>query len=56
MRKNETTLEVTENRDAFEYFYSNMYLPYITNRYGNRAFPISHEDMMEKLVALNCCS
>jgi hypothetical protein len=49
MRKNETTFEVTKNRDAFEYFYSNMYSPYIKNRYGNRAFRMSHEDMVEKL-------
>ncbi|HWR72226.1 MAG TPA: GNAT family N-acetyltransferase, partial [Nitrospirota bacterium] len=34
---------------AFEYFYSNMYLPYIKNRYGDRAFPMSHEDMVGKL-------
>jgi hypothetical protein len=49
MRKNETAFEVTKNRDAFEYFYSNMYLPYIKNRYGNRAFPMSHEEMVGKL-------
>jgi len=49
MRKNETTYEVTRNRDAFEHFYSNMYLPYIKNRYGNRAFSMEHEDMVGKL-------
>lgn len=49
MRKNETTYEVTQNREAFEDFYSNMYLPYIRNRYGNRAFRMSHEEMMGKL-------
>jgi hypothetical protein len=49
MRKNETTYEVTRNRDAFEYFYSDMYLPYIKNRYGDRAFPMSHEEMVGKL-------
>jgi hypothetical protein len=49
MRKNETTFEVTKNRDAFEYFYSNMYLPYIKKRYGNRAFSMSHEEMVRNL-------
>jgi len=49
MRKNETTFEVTKNRDTFEDFYSNMYLPYIKNRYGDRAFAMSHEDMVGKL-------
>jgi len=49
MRKNDTTYEVTRDPKAFEYFYSNMYLPYIKNRYGNRAFLMSHEDMVGKL-------
>jgi hypothetical protein len=49
MQKNETTYEVTRDPKAFEYFYSNMYLPYIKNRYGNRAFSMSHEDMVGKL-------
>lgn len=45
MRKNETTYEVTRDPEAFEDFYSNMYLPYIKNRYGNRAFSMSHDEM-----------
>ena len=49
MRKNETTFEVTKNREEFEYFYSNMYLPYIKNRYGTHAFSMSHEEMRGKL-------
>lgn len=49
MRREETTGEVTRSRDAFEYFYANMYLPYIKNRFGNRAFPMSHEDMVARL-------
>jgi len=49
MQKNETTYEVTHDRDAFEDFYSNMYLPYIKNRYDNCAFLMKHEDMMGKL-------
>lgn len=49
LQKNETTYEVTRDPKAFEDFYSNMYLPYIRNRYGDRAFPMSHEDMMGKL-------
>lgn len=49
MRRNETTYEVTRDREAFEYFYSNMYVPYINNRYGNRAFSMDHEDMVAKL-------
>ena len=49
MRREETTCEVTHSRESFEHFYANMYLPYIKNRYGNRAFPMSHEDMVERL-------
>jgi hypothetical protein len=49
MQKNKTTYEVTRDRDAFEDFYSNMYLPYIKKRYGNRAFSMSHEDMVRNL-------
>lgn len=49
LQKNETTREVTRDPKAFEDFYSNMYLPYIRNRYGDRAFPMSHEDMIAKL-------
>ena len=45
MRKNETTSEVTRDPKAFEYFYSNMYSPYIKNRYGDHAFSMSHEEM-----------
>jgi hypothetical protein len=48
MQKNEITYEVTHDPKAFEYFYSSMYLPYIKNRYGDRAFPMSHEDMVGK--------
>ena len=43
------TGEVTHSRESFEHFYANMYLPYIKNRYGDRAFPMSHEDMVRKL-------
>ena len=49
LQKNETTYEVTRDPKAFEDFYSNMYLPYIRNRFGDRAFPMSHEDMVGKL-------
>lgn len=48
MRRNETTYEVTREPEAYEYFYSNMYLPYITNTYADRAFPMSREEMIGK--------
>lgn len=49
LQKNETTYEVSRDPGAFEDFYSKMYLPYIKHRYGNRAFSMSHEDMVDKL-------
>lgn len=49
LRKSETTYEITRDRDAFERFYYGMYLPYITNVYGNHAFLMSHEDMVGQL-------
>jgi len=48
MQKNETTYEVTRDPEAFEEFYLNMYLPYIKNRYGDRAFSMSHDEMVGK--------
>jgi len=49
IQKSETAYEVTRDPKAFEYFYSKMYVPYIKNRYGDRAFLMSHEDMVGKL-------
>jgi hypothetical protein len=48
MRKNETSYEVTRDPEAFDHFYTTMYLPYIKNQYGERSFSMSHEEMVGK--------
>lgn len=49
MLKNEVTSEVTRDPSAFEYFYWNMYLPYIRKRFGDCAFAMRREEMVRKL-------
>ena len=39
--------EVTNERHRFERFYTDMYLPYITKVYGNRAFLMPYDEMMD---------
>lgn len=52
MRKHETTYEVTREPEMFEQFYTEMYLPYIRNVYGDHAFLMSRTEMLD---ALDCC-
>jgi hypothetical protein len=46
MRKHEMTYEVTRNPAAFERFYTQMYLPYVYNIFGDHAFLMSREEMV----------
>jgi hypothetical protein len=46
MRKHEMTYEVTRNPAAFERFYTQMYLPYVRNIFGDHAFLMSREEMV----------
>jgi hypothetical protein len=45
----EATYEVVRNRGDFDRFYFDMYLPYVTNVYGERAFLMGHQEMMSRL-------
>jgi hypothetical protein len=46
IRHDQIEYEVTRSNQAFEHFYTNMYKPYIKTVYGDRAFSMSHAEMM----------
>jgi hypothetical protein len=46
MRRDEVSYEIANSEAAFERFYSEMYEPYITAIYGDRAFSMSHRELM----------
>jgi hypothetical protein len=45
IRRDQIGYEVTRSEQAFEYFYANMYVPYVKTVYGDRAFSMSHAEM-----------
>lgn len=49
MRTRDMSYSVTRDRAAFEHFYTEMYVPYVRNVYGDRAFLMTREDMLSRL-------
>jgi hypothetical protein len=48
IRRDQITYEVATIEEAFEHFHATMYLPYITGIFGDRAFPMTREEMASK--------
>jgi hypothetical protein len=46
IRKNNLTFEVTTEKSQFHRFYHEMYLPYMTHRFGNKALPTRYDELM----------
>lgn len=49
IRRDRMGYEIARGATAFEEFYSRMYKPYIATVYGERAFSMSREEMMQQL-------
>jgi hypothetical protein len=45
MRRHNYSYEMTQDPAKFEYFYHQMYLPYVTKRYEELAFITGFQDM-----------
>ncbi len=54
MRKSRLEFEVTDKAKQFREFYYNMYLPFISQRHGDRAILMEYDNMMQKLEAGTC--
>ena len=52
IRKNNLEFELTKDQHHFENFYNNMYLPYITSAYENKAHLMTYDEMKKK--SQNC--
>ncbi len=52
INKNNFCFEITKDKRQFEYFYHNMYLPFITKRHGDSAVLKKYDDLKKKFI--NC--
>jgi hypothetical protein len=52
INKNNYCFEMTKDKKQFEYFYYNMYLPFITKRHGDRAIIKEYDNLKQKFI--NC--